>query len=625
MVSNATVPMTASTAVHGQGGHKGSRGPATAKPFRPRGASRRVRAWQAGAGLAAVALLGVGMRLLPLASSAVWGSDTGEYHRLTEGLLRDGRMTLDYHGWGIAYPWFPGLYSVAGAVSATTGLDTRASLELLVPGLAGLAALAGALLAYELARDARAALLAGAALAVAMPHAFATSHAMPGALGHLLLVATLLLVWDGARDRLSLAAGGLCALALVATHHLSAFMLLAALGGMVAARAVLSARPDAARHRAELAALALTLAAAVAWWSWARPVREQLVPHASSLGLAGLAALAALGMVALALVPRLRARWTWRFRPRFPSARGGLGVVAAMFLVVLGGSAVVGFVRVPGTSVRLAPFAVLWFLPLAALLGFGFLGSGLAKFRPRGMAVYGWALALLASFALAMLAESTVLLPYRHAEYILEPAALLAGLGLAAALGYAARRGRGLGTLAAAGAVGLLALNGALAYPPPAVLAGFQEGTSQAEMDAVRWAALRVDLAPDAVIAADHRVSSMLFGFAGLNATWEYAPRTFLAESFEEARMEMEAVRAPSGVKRVDYVFLSAGMAQHLALRQWEPAAALGPGAAAKFTSDPRYDAVCQGKEVAIYRVVWSPPPAELAAPPRAPAPPCAP
>ncbi|HEV8359852.1 MAG TPA: hypothetical protein VGR28_05275 [Candidatus Thermoplasmatota archaeon] len=565
-----------------------------------------MRARRLALGLLLLAALGAAVRLAPLLAFEVWGSDTGEYHRLAATLVAEGRLSTAYDGWGIAYPWFPGLYAVAGGVSAMTGLDVRWTLAVLVPALAGLSGVGVALLAYELSRRADAGLLAGAAAAVVMPHAFATSHAMPGALGHVLLLGSLLLAWRAGRERALWVALLVVLLALTATHHLSTYMALLALGGMVFVRGLLVARPATREDRALWGALGVLLATALAWWSWAAPVRDDIAPQASQLGIAGLGLGAALGLALLWWLPRWRARWAWRFRPAYPSTAAGLRLVAAMAVVVVAGYAVVGFVGVPGTSVQIAPLAVLWFLPMALLLGFGFLGSRLAKFRPRGALVYGWALALLASFAVMIAVGSHVLLPYRHAEYILEPAALLAGLGLAAALAAARARGARIGRAAAAGAVVLLLANAALAYPPPSVLAGFQEGTTHAEMDAVRWAGAHVKLAPDAVIAADHRLSSMLFGYAGLDATWEYAPLTFHAATFGEARAEMGAVHAPSGVKRVDYVLLTAPMRAGLALTQWDAASPLSEAAQAKFERDPHYVAVCRSEGAVLYRVDWA-------------------
>lgn len=565
-----------------------------------------MRARDLALGLLGVALLGAAVRLLPLLRFAVWGSDTGEYHRLTVQVLADGFLSLDYPGWGIAYPWFPGLYAVTAGVSAMTGLDPRTSLEVVVPALAGLAALGVALLAYRVFRDGPAAILAGASVAVLMPHVLATSHAMPGALGHLLLLAALLLVWDAERDRAAWPLLLLALVALVATHHLSTYMLFLALGGAAAWRALLVAKPAPPRHRAHVAALGAGLAVALAWWQWAAPIREQVVPSQSALGLGAFALVAALGLAALAALPALRLRGlpAWRYRPRFKAPGPGLRRVGAVCAVLFLGLVGVGLVGIPGTTVTITLDALPWILPLAVLVAFASLGMAWSKWRPRGALVYGWVLAVLGSLAVMAALRSVVLLPYRHAEYLLEPLGLLAGVGLAALLVHAGRRGwRGP---ALAGVAALLLANAAIAYPPPSILAGFQEGTTAEEFAAVQWARQHVRLGPDAVIAADHRLSSVLFGYAGLNATWEYAPLTFHAASFEEARAEMAAVNAPSGAKRVDAVFLADSMREGLALLQWEPARPLSPAAQDKFEQDPRYVPLCRSPTVVIYAVDWT-------------------
>lgn len=562
-----------------------------------------MRARDVALGLLGVAALGAAVRLLPLLSFAVWGSDTGEYHRLTEMVLRDGRLDLDYAGWGIAYAWFPGLYAVTSGLAAMTGLSPRITLEVVVPALAGLAAVGVALLAHRIFRQPLPALLAGASVAVLMPHALATSHAMPGAIGHLFVLAALLLAWDLERDRAAGAALALVLLALVATHHLSTYMLLLALGGALMLRAVLVAKPEPARHLALWATMACTLALALAWWAWARPIREQVVPTQSAVGLAGFAALAIAGAGVLWALPALRARLAWRHRPLLPPAEQGLKRVAMMFAVLFVGLTVVGFVGIPGTTVQITPAALPYILPIALLIAFGFLGSQRIKLRPRGVLVYGWAVAVLGSLVVMAAANSVVLLPYRHAEYLMEPVAILAGAGLAAGLGLAAKRG--WARPAALGVVALLLANAAIAYPPPSVLAGFQEGTTREEFAAVMWAKEHLTLAPDGLIASDHRLSSVLFGYAGLDATWEYAPRLFHAATFTEAEGEMRAVKSPSGVKRVDYVLLSDTMREGVALLQWEPARPMSAEAQAKF-GQPPFQVLCRSASVEVVRIQWS-------------------
>jgi hypothetical protein len=581
-----------------------------------------VRARSLALALLGVALLGAAVRLLPLATFAVWGSDTGEYFRLTSTVVREGFLPLQYDGWGIAYPWFPGVYLVAGGITAMTGLEVRTTLEVLIPALAGLAAVGVALVAHHVFRSAEAAVLGGATVAVLMPHALATSHAMPGAIGHLLALGALLLVWRCERDNALWPALLLLLAALVVAHHLSTYMLMLALGGMLLMRTLLVATPRPGllpkEHRTAWGALAVTLLLALAYWTWATPIREGVVPTQTDLGLLVLGAGAALGLGALAVLPALRSHWGWRHRPKvLPDARG-LRVVGLMFVVVFAGLVAVGIVGIPGTSVTITLDALPWILPLAVLVSFAFLGTRRGHFRPQGAALLGWTLAILGSLALMGALQSVVLLPYRHAEYLLEPIAAFVGVGLAAALAEGARRG--LAKPALAGVALLLAVNAAIAYPPPSVLAGFQEGTTHEEFAAVRWAGAHLALEEDAVIAADHRLSSVLFGYGGLNASWEYAPRTFHAPTFAEAEEEMREVRSPTGPKRVDYVFLADSMREGLALLQWEPARPLSPQAQAKFEGDPHYQAMCRSPTVVVYRVDWT-----MAGAPPATPPPCEP
>ena len=64
--------------------------------------------------LLALALALVFLALQPLQSFAIFGSDTGEYFRLTSDLVTTGHIPLtSYNGWGFAYQDFPGIFLVA--------------------------------------------------------------------------------------------------------------------------------------------------------------------------------------------------------------------------------------------------------------------------------------------------------------------------------------------------------------------------------------------------------------------------------------------------------------------------------------------------------------------------------
>src|ERR1051325_1660069 len=141
--------------------------------------SRRAEPWLL-AGIGCVALL---VRLWPAVRYGVWGSDSGEYVYLTRQLVDGGEVRLGYHGWGLAYPYFPGLFVVSGAVSAMLGVDPFHAVLWTTPILAATLAILVGLLGYRITSDPRVAIVAGAFVAVSSTVVVTTSHAMPGTLG----------------------------------------------------------------------------------------------------------------------------------------------------------------------------------------------------------------------------------------------------------------------------------------------------------------------------------------------------------------------------------------------------------------------------------------------------------
>src|SRR5256886_17259685 len=90
-------------------------------------------------GLAANALGSVSVRLSPLWSFVYWGSDTGEYFSILRTLVRTGHVSTPYYGWGITYPYFPGMFFVQAGLADLGGVDVSTVLNLLVPILGALA------------------------------------------------------------------------------------------------------------------------------------------------------------------------------------------------------------------------------------------------------------------------------------------------------------------------------------------------------------------------------------------------------------------------------------------------------------------------------------------------------
>jgi hypothetical protein len=131
----------------------------------------------------------------------------------------------------------------------------------------------------------------------------------------------------------------------------------------------------------------------------------------------------------------------------------------------------------------------------------------------------------------------------------------------------------------------LIAISALSAYPPKDIMGGFSEGTSEADIQGVLWA--RDSLEPGATVASDHRMSSMIFGFGGFNATWDEADGTLHGESYGEFRDELESIDIPSGNKQINYVFLDDDIKEGAALLQWENAEPMSMKARDKFHNWP--------------------------------------
>lgn len=566
------------------------------------------RLWKAATLAFGVTWLAALIRWWPLTQYNIWGSDAGEYAGLVESYLGSGGNLPDpYTGWGLGYPDFKGMYSVAGTFAQLTGIDSFYVLSIVIPALAGLSALFAFIVTLRLSRSLFAATIAGGIVATAMPEVFSGSHGMPGALGGMLLMAMVAAAVISVRAPAVRWVVVVLALALIPTHHLSAFIGAAAF----AAAALLEARfgpGDVERGRIVDVALlgsCTLLMGSAAFWAWGAPqFRAGVLDHTSrtiSRILPGVGLLAVVGLVVLAWWCETRPRDRARFSASFDDARmvKRLAAVAIAPLVSLLFLATVG---VPGTSAVVPLSTALPFYPLGLVLAA--VAAGPARLIPvRGsLLLLGGALGIIASAILGAALLPTVLIPYRHMQYLIDFAAPLSAVALA----YAARGAAGVvfpgrRTLARATAAvmvgALLASCTLTAYPSKQVLVGYQEGTTDSEVPALVW--LTWDL-PASYIASDHRLSSMAYGFAYHDATWE-AGGPILTGLPAVAIPALDTVKSPSGGLNVTIVLLSDDIVAGAALSQWDPATPISGPALAKFDSAPFAKVFDNGDAVAYW------------------------
>lgn len=583
-------------------------------------AFRRAAPWL----LALVVFVGLATRIHPLVRFAVWGSDSGEYFFLTQQLVDTGRILFEYDGWGLAYPYFPGMFIVSGAAHAVLGVDVVRAVQWVTPALAmSIPALVG-LLAYRITSDPRVGIVAGAVAAVSAVVVITTSHPMPGTLGQVFLLGILALLPESYKDRAHLGLFAVLGAALLFTHHLSTYFAIGILAFIPFFRELTQRHAHVQRLRVEVPLVLALLLGALLWWlGVAVPFREQIVGDALPFPPAVTAALFLAALVALPAIVLVKRTMSGAWAgPRYPSFQRQRAYFLSSFLGFTGLLLFVTFVRVPGTDIRVDPVTLLYAVPVLAMVSFLPAGVALARFHKQGTLILAWLYAILGSLAFATLTNSKVLFPFRHVDYMWEAMSPLIAMGIVMTYDQIiASRVPGERASARANVVAgvaiLLVAGAVLSLPPREVIGGFEEGITDAEMSAVSWIEENPHLIPPTTtMAADHRVSSLLFGLAGIHATWDYTPRTYHSEDPREALAELQSVLVPprDGEARVDYVFLSWPIEQGVTLLQWEQSRPMTAAAIAKFEDPEWFEPVYSEDGVRIYRVKWETWRAEIAA-----------
>ena len=563
--------------------------------------------------LVGLAVLLVFLALEPYLSFALFGSDSGEYYRLTANLLSTGHLPhgAAYGGWGSAYPDFPGIFLLAGAGAGALGIDPFSALTILIPVVAVLSVFPLFLLFRRLYPQDTVALLAAAFSSVAMPRLFSIAHPAPLALGDFLCVASLWMLVESRRDvrwfvPLSLTGG-----ALIVTHHLSSyFFAVSGIGGILFLELW---RPGLWSRRfpvRELVFLAGFISATFVYWFYGTTTFVSKViltglPYPSYVGFWAFEAVGLAAILVTALLIRWRrARYLPRARAlRLPSDRSLVRDMAVITLVVFGLISVIVLVPIPGTGQTTTWGAILWFSPILALGVFAAGSRRTPAFSRLGPFALTW-LGALGFSAAAFLAIATVsstdprleaaaslaatISPSRHVEYLFLPLGLLFAIGIARLVARAGDRPTRRAFVAASvGVVLLLAANAAIVYPPQHDFGGFQEGLTPG--DAALWMWIGIATPPTWVVASDHRLSSMVFGFDGNPATWVTTPALFTGDNRSAAFAELQSVGAPnpSEPRAVDLVAVDSVMYSGVALDPSSAAVPLSSAAIGWFETAP--------------------------------------
>jgi len=553
-----------------------------------------------GLGLAAIALGSVAVRLSPLWSYLYWGSDTGEYFAILRGLVQSGRISTAYRGWGVTYPYFPGMFFVQGGLVQLGGLGIPTVLNLLVPILGALAVLPMFLIAQRVTGEARIALFAAALVAGALPHAYTTAHPAPVTLGNLLALTGLVLFLRLRTDGRAVGPLLLVTATLIATHHLSLYFFLLMVLGTIVVRGLVRPWRSTPATRREVAYAGLLLGGTFAYWlGYATTFRTFILPDVAIRPWWALLVLFGFGLVLLGGIVFARGRIAWRYRPRYPGLRyRTTAYVAAVGVILFIGLVSVVF-GVPGTTFRVSADGLLYFVPLILLISLSALGRKFLDFLRDGLAPTAWLVALLGSAIVGIAVAPRVLIPYRHMEYLLVPFAIIAGLGFFRILDLRGLREHGRTfALLAAGLV--LAANALTGIPPPSTLAGWREGTIPAALDLAYWSRDHAS----GLVVSDHQGSTTVFGFGGLDATWDRTRAPFLPDALTDPYAGLSGIESPSGLRNGTYVWIDRDMKAGLRLTPWETAAPIDPAVIARFDEAP-FIKVFDNGYGQLYWIAW--------------------
>ena len=547
------------------------------------------------------------VRLLPLVHFSVWGSDWGEYYSISGHLATDGTFERHHLGWGEAYVDFPGLFVVAAGSALVLGVPTSGALSVVVPCATALSVLVVACIVLRFRRWPWAAVVAAAFLAVAFPEVFTNSHGVPGPVGSVLTMCVMLVfimgdAWrredgvDAPRPGAMYALLLLLAVALAATHHLSLYFALIAVGLAHLVRALMVSGGEPRRAAWGEYSLVVLLGSATVFWLVLAPnFREEVM--VDMFGMPGWAVMVGVWAGALAMLGL--ARWLGtrpHHIPRLPYT-GPIGLSAYIAAFVGGGVLVMAGVSawgMPGTSIDPGTGILVYFLPLLLTLALTVGIFEVLLMRHGGLVVVAWLGAIVLSFLFATAIQSRVLVSYRHIPYVVDAAAVLVGLGAVNLRRISLPGGRRWDRIAGAGVVALVAMLVLTAYPPKEIMGGFQEGTDERELAAALW--LRgglpspgADPADDSsgTVATDHRLSSIAFGVGGQMATWDSGGGLLQARSDAEVQGALASIDTPREARRVTAVLLSDDLGSGAAGLQWEPARPVEGAAWDKFFAPP--------------------------------------
>ena len=524
----------------------------------------------------------------------IWGSDSGEYLYLTKYLDENGMMLNEnYNGWGRAYPDFQGMQILTATIALVFDISYYTSLTWFIPLVSGLAIPMLFIIGKELVGFTPA-LFGSAFYGVTFGVVYANSHPMPGGLaetlGFVLILNWIKILKDGEIWVINpLKRSGwsnmmkFSFIALLITHHFTLLLLMAAILGILIVE--IAAGNKKIPTEGIMAVGFMTLPISIYWLIYAKSFRKMLDDSAFDFlpeNIPTTVVLTLIPFVSLLILWLIKDKlhlplWTENITHESYLKRTIASFIGAFVVIML-----VLWKGVPGTDIPVDFEATPYLGVNLAIMSLACVPSFVIS-KKNSWLLWGWLLPILGLATIGAVTGSHLLIAYRHAPYLLAPVALMIGISFQYfIIGFETGKRKYVTAL-----FSILLLGCAMgAYPPPSVMGGFQEGTSQEEINGILWFNFAEE---DSLVASDHRLSSLTFGLTQTNATWENGA-TVINGNAEESILAGKDLPTPqAGRKDVTYVLLSEEMQKGVALLQWDPAEELTGEAKTKFTDNNRF------------------------------------
>jgi len=488
--------------------------------------------------LIAIISFSILIRTVPLYDHTLWGIDCGEYVYYTWQWVETGSAHPYIEGWGSAYPYFPGMFILGGSFSMLSGADLIYSATFLPVLVSGLSPLFVFLMVNKLMNDHRPALLSALFLAGLPPIIYSYSQPKPETLGFFLMLFVLTLSVSSLREhrKAVLSLMFLCSLALIVTHHLSAyFLLIMLLGGIFVSRLWRKKEWSIDRDRTVLYIL-FAVSTILYWVFYAHPfaatrVKDTVIFPSYSIVIVPFAIL-----VLIELLTRFRRRFdiSMPINVHKQDARSFFiftGITALIVLPVFIYVASKGF---PGRDIELG-YSLLIYSPVVFLSLFGVPSRKMIKALEEGPSMVGWFVFIIFSLTAGVISGSSSLLPMRHVTFLILAISIFFGIGLFH-LTSVLNPSEGMTKTIALSLVVFLLFASIVpfSFPSQERAGGYQEGTEWEDVEAGFW----IKSSSTGRVATDHRMSAAVFLTGYQNLTWTDGEDMYFG-SYDDALIEL--------------------------------------------------------------------------------------